>query len=102
MRRVAPLVLAAALAACRPGGRSDLTAADPVRRAAAVERLGAPGDEKALPALLVAQSDPHPRVRAAAAVALGTRGGSRSLEALAGMLADGDPEVVSAAARAMA
>jgi len=96
------LLAAAGLAACRPGGLSDLTSADPLRRAAAVERLGDPRDAKALAPLLVAQSDPHPRVRAAAATALGSRGGSRSLEALAAMLADPDPEVVSAAARAMA
>ncbi|MEI7703353.1 MAG: HEAT repeat domain-containing protein [Deltaproteobacteria bacterium] len=101
MRRFAAALLATAIAACHPGGRGDLDAPDPARRAAAVERWTDARDGQQLSALLVAQMDPHPGVRAAAARALGTRGGTRSLEPLAAMLGDSDPEVVSSAARAL-
>ena len=102
MKPFAAAVLASALLACRPGGRTDLSSPDPARRAAAVARLSDPRDASELAALLVAQQDPHPRVRAAAAAALGARGGTRSLEALSSMLSDPDPGVVSAAAHALA
>ncbi|HET8722996.1 MAG TPA: HEAT repeat domain-containing protein [Anaeromyxobacteraceae bacterium] len=103
MRAFAAAALAAlALAGCRPGGRSDLAAPDPERRAAAVVALAGARDDEALAALVAATQDPHPRVRAAAARAFGVRGGVRAVEGLSTLLGDSDPEVTAAAARALA
>lgn len=79
--------------------RRDVTSADPVRRAEAVEELGRERSAEVVPQLRAALHDPEPQVRAAAARALktvGAEGQTAADEMLNALRTEKDPEAALA------